>query len=152
MGKSGQAQVGQGQVGQGQVGQEQVANVILWAAAGGYMYEGEQAEGWSERWVVDGLEDSPRGRLARVELPSGRTRTVPLRELPGGVREGDLLEVRSGVGGLVFRRLDAETQAARREAQSRLEQLNAGEGRPRQGQARQDQAPLTVNADGEIEL
>lgn len=120
-------------------------NVILWAAAGGYMYEGEQAEGWSERWVVDGLEDSPRGRLARVELPSGRTRTVALRELPDGVREGDLLEVRSGVGGLVFRRLEAETRAARQEAQARLEQLNAGEGRP-------GQHTLSINSDGEIDL
>ncbi|AAF09947.1 DUF3006 domain-containing protein [Deinococcus radiodurans] len=118
-------------------------NVILWAAAGGDMNEREQAEGWSERWVVDGLEDSPRGRLARVELPSGHTRTIPLHELPDGVREGDLLEVRAGVGGLVFRRLEAETLAARLQAQLRLEQLNAGEGR---------QGPLTINDDGEIEL
>ena len=43
MGKSGQAQVGQGQVGKGHVGQEQVSSVILWSAAGGYLYEGEQA-------------------------------------------------------------------------------------------------------------
>lgn len=118
-------------------------NVILWSAAwqgwGGTM-EGRE-EGWSERWVVDGLEDSPRGRLARVELPSGRTRTVPLHELPEGTREGDLIEVRMGVGGTVFCRLEAETAQARAQAQSRLERLN-------------DPATdaLEVNSAGEIDL
>ncbi|WP_339097021.1 DUF3006 family protein [Deinococcus sp. VB142] len=124
---------------------EQAVNVILWAAAldggwGGGMTEANQ-ETWSECWTVDGLEDSPRGPLARVELPSGRTRTVPLRELPEGVREGDLIEVRRGVGGIVFRRLEAETREARARAQARLDEVN-----------RADVAVDLLGDDGEITL
>lgn len=116
----------------------------------------EAVSEWREQWTVDGLEDSPRGRLARVELPSGRTRVLYLSELPEGVREGDLLDVRGGSGGLRFTRLEAETRRRRTQAQSQLETLNAAQGRRDEGQRSHQQGlqddGLPVTPDGEITL
>lgn len=56
---------------------------------------------WPEHhWVVDALEDTPHGPVARIELPDGRTVDLPLRGLPDGVREGDTLAVHEGPDGL----------------------------------------------------
>ncbi|WP_322618880.1 DUF3006 domain-containing protein [Deinococcus terrestris] len=78
-----------------------------------------------ERWTVDAIEDSPRGRLARVEREGGLTFDVPLHALPAGVREGDLLAVIEGPDGVTLHLLPDETAARRRAAQHRLETLNA---------------------------
>lgn len=106
---------------------------------------GQDTEGeWREQWTVDGLEDSPWGRLARVELPSGHTRVLALSDLPEGVREGDVLDVRGGVGELRFTRLDEETRRRRTRAQAQLDALNRPQG-TRVGD-------WSLSPDGEIEL
>ncbi|MPY68196.1 DUF3006 domain-containing protein [Deinococcus sp. SDU3-2] len=74
---------------------------------------------------MDAIEDSPRGRLARVEREGGLTFDVPLHALPAGVREGDLLAVIEGPDGVTLHLLPDETAARRRAAQHRLETLNA---------------------------
>ena len=77
-----------------------------------------------ERWTVDAIEDSPRGRLARVERADGLTFDVPLSALPPGVREGDLLAVQEGPDGVTLRLLPLETRARREAAQRELNALN----------------------------
>lgn len=81
-------------------------------------------QGRQERWTVDGIEDSPRGPLARIEREGGQTFDLPLRALPAGVREGDVLSVEDGPGAVTVRRLPAQTQARREQAQRRLDALN----------------------------
>ncbi|UQN07653.1 DUF3006 domain-containing protein [Deinococcus sp. QL22] len=93
-----------------------------------------------ERWTVDGIEDTPTGRMARVELPSGRTVDILLSSLPGGVQEGDILGIQDGPDGAVAHILKEETQARRAEGGAELDARNA------RG------ATLAVNADGEITL
>ncbi|MFC5848903.1 DUF3006 family protein [Deinococcus petrolearius] len=78
----------------------------------------------ADAWVVDGLEDTPQGRAARLELPDGQTVVVPLGALPGEVCGGDLLDVSADAAGLRARRLPAATQARRTAAQRRLGALN----------------------------
>ncbi|SEI83684.1 Protein of unknown function [Deinococcus reticulitermitis] len=116
----------------------------------------ETGSEWREQWIVDGLEDSPRGRLARVELPSGRTRVLYLSELPEGVREGELLDVRGGVEGLRFTRLEAETRRRRAQAQARLEAINAAslsrDGPQRSHQQGLQDGGVQLTPDGEITL
>ncbi len=79
----------------------------------------------AERWTVDGIEETPQGRVARIELPDGKTRDIPLAELPEGLQEGDLLAVEHHPDGLKVTILPEETSAARQQAQSRLDALNA---------------------------
>ena len=79
-----------------------------------------------ERWTVDGLEDTPRGPVARIEREGGQTFDLPLTALPAGVREGDVLGVQDGPDGVTVRTLPEETRARREGAQRRLEALNAG--------------------------
>lgn len=87
--------------------------------------EGEaRGEGARERWTVDGLEQTPRGPVARLEREGGRTFDLPVTALPGGVREGDVLGVWDGQGGVTVRVLAEETQARREGAQRRLNALN----------------------------
>lgn len=74
---------------------------------------------------MDGLEDTPRGPVARLEREDGSTFDLPRQALPPGVREGDLLGVEDGPDGAVVRVLEAETRARREEAQRRLDVLNA---------------------------
>lgn len=78
-----------------------------------------------ERWVVDGLEDTPTGRLARLEMPNGESVDVPLDILPDGVQEGDILAVQGSPGSVVIHILNKETQAAKAAAQAKLNALNA---------------------------
>ncbi|GAA5535164.1 hypothetical protein Dalu01_03588 [Deinococcus aluminii] len=84
--------------------------------------DGEQ--GPQERWTVDGIEDGPHGRVARVEREDGRTFDLPLHALPEGVREGDVLAVQDGPDGVTVRVLPEETRARRERAQRRLDALN----------------------------
>lgn len=79
----------------------------------------------ADPWTVDGLEDTPQGRVARVELPDGQTVVVPLATLPEDVREGDLLDVTGGPDGLHARRLPEQTRERRTAAQGQLDVLNA---------------------------
>ncbi|MFC4638811.1 DUF3006 domain-containing protein [Deinococcus hohokamensis] len=95
-----------------------------------------------ERWTVDGVEDAPGGPVARLEREDGRTFTLPLRALPAGVREGDLLAVEDGPDGATTRILHQETRERRAAAQTHLDTLNAA-GAP---------ARLTPDEDGEITL
>lgn len=90
----------------------------------GDVKEGEQ-QARRERWTVDGIEDGPRGRVARVEREDGRTFDLPLHALPEGVREGDVLAVQEGPDGVRVWRLPTETLARREQAQRRLDALNA---------------------------
>lgn len=93
-------------------------------AAGESVWASEQV--WTgERWTVDGIEDTPTGRMARIELPSGNTVDILLSSLPEGVREGDILGIQDGPDGAVAHLLREETQARRREAGAELEALNA---------------------------
>lgn len=78
-----------------------------------------------ERWIVDAIEETPTGKVARVELPSGQTADVPLADLPAGVKEGDLLDVQDGPDGIKAELLPAETAQAKAAAQSKLDALNA---------------------------
>ena len=80
-----------------------------------------------ERWTVDGIEDSPRGPLARLEREDGTTFDLPLRLLPQPLREGDLLAVQDGPDGVTLRILVAETMERRETAQAQLEALNNAE-------------------------
>ncbi|MBB6017326.1 DUF3006 domain-containing protein [Deinococcus radiopugnans] len=80
-----------------------------------------------ERWTVDGIEDGPHGPLARLEREDGTTFDLPLRVLPGALREGDLLDVQDGPDGVTVRILVAETMERRETAQARLEALNNAE-------------------------
>lgn len=79
----------------------------------------------TERWTVDGLEDTPQGPVARLELPDGRTIIRPLGDLPPGVRGGDLLAVTDGPDGVTLHLLPQETAERRRAAQATLDTLNA---------------------------
>ncbi|PTA68672.1 DUF3006 family protein [Deinococcus arcticus] len=82
-----------------------------------------------ERWIVDGLEATPRGPVARLERPDGQTVTLPLTGLPDGLQEGDVLALREGPDGARLVRLPAEIAARRAQAQARLDALNeAGRG------------------------
>jgi len=85
----------------------------------------DTGEGRQERWTVDGIEDSPRGPVARIEREDGQTFDLPLRALPEGVREGDVLAVEDGPDGVAVRHLPGETGARREQAQRRLNALNA---------------------------
>ncbi|WP_370633796.1 DUF3006 family protein [Deinococcus sp. RIT780] len=95
----------------------------------------------TEHWTVDGLEDTPRGPVARLELPDGRTIVRPVGDLPPGVRGGDLLAVTDGPDGVTLRLLPEETAARRRAAQATLDTLNAA-----------GRAALPLNDDGDITL
>lgn len=79
----------------------------------------------TEHWVIDGLEDTPHGTVARVELPGGEVRDIPLSYLPNGVREGDHLEVTAGADGLRVGVRRATTVQARAQAQAKLDTLNS---------------------------
>ncbi|WP_291426377.1 DUF3006 domain-containing protein [Deinococcus sp.] len=79
----------------------------------------------SERWTVDGIEETPQGQVARIELPDGTTRDIDLTALPEGLQEGDLLAVEPHPDGLKLTILHEETSVARQQAQSRLGALNA---------------------------
>lgn len=94
--------------------------------AGG-MKDGEHAQG-QERWTVDGIEEGPHGRVARVERGDGTTFDLPLSALPAGVREGDVLAVRDGPDGVTAQVLPLETRARRSGAQRRLDALNSASG------------------------
>lgn len=98
-------------------------NRITAARYAGGVKEGEQEP--RERWTVDGIEDGPQGRVARVEREDGHTFDLPLQVLPAGVQEGDVLEVRDGPDGVRVERLPAETRARRERAQRRLDALNS---------------------------
>ncbi|UBV42742.1 DUF3006 domain-containing protein [Deinococcus taeanensis] len=95
----------------------------------------------AEHWTVDALEDTPHGPVARLERPDGRTLTRPLRDLPAGTREGDLLAVDDGPDGLTLRSLPRESAERRAQAQAQLDALNA-HGRER----------LLTQPEGEIDL
>ena len=73
------------------------------------------------------IEDGPHGPLARLEREDGTTFDLPLRVLPGALREGDLLDVQDGPDGVTVRILVAETMERRETAQARLEALNNAE-------------------------
>ncbi len=89
---------------------------------------GQTAEGQPpEHWTVDGIEDSPRGPLARLERDDGNTFNLPLRALPEGLREGDLLAVQDGPDGVTVRILLAETMERHETAQAQLDALNSAE-------------------------
>lgn len=77
-----------------------------------------------ERWIVDAVEDAPGGPVARLEREDGRTFTLPLRVLPAGLREGDLLAVHDGPDGATAQILPQETGVRRAAAQERLQALN----------------------------
>ncbi|GGL97398.1 hypothetical protein GCM10010841_02240 [Deinococcus aerophilus] len=81
----------------------------------------------AERWTVDGIEDSPDGPLARLEREDGTTFDLPLRNLPAGVREGDLLDLQDGPDGVSARILDRETRERRAAMQARLDALNSAD-------------------------
>ncbi len=70
------------------------------------------------------MEDSPRGPLVRLEREDGSTFDLPLRLLPEGLREGDLLAVQDGPDGVTVRILVAETMQRHESAQAQLEALN----------------------------
>ncbi|CAM3558628.1 DUF3006 domain-containing protein [Deinococcus saxicola] len=80
-----------------------------------------------ERWTVDGIEDSPRGPLARLERGDGSTFDLPLHLLPEGLREGDLLAVQDGPDGVTVHILVAGTLERHETAQAQLEALNNAE-------------------------
>lgn len=80
-----------------------------------------------EHWTVDGIEDSPRGPLARLERGDGSTFDLPLHLLPEGLREGDLLAVQDGPDGVAVRILVAETLERYEASQAQLEALNNAE-------------------------
>ena len=79
----------------------------------------------AERWIVDALEHTPGGPVARLERPDGTTCDLPLSALPRGLRGGEVLSVKGGPDGVTVRRLPAETQARRTAAQTHLDTLNA---------------------------
>ena len=97
----------------------------------------------SERWTVDGIEDSPRGPLARLEREDGTTFDLPLRLLPGGLREGDLLAVQDGPDGVTVRVLVTEALERRGAAQTRLDALNSAASEP-QGELHEEDEEITV--------
>lgn len=77
-----------------------------------------------EFWVLDGLEDTPTGRVARLERPDGTGTDLSADLLPPGTQAGDVLEVISGPDGSMFK-LDRAASAKRRlEAQRQLDALN----------------------------
>lgn len=78
-----------------------------------------------EHWTVDGIENAPRGRVARIEREDGQTFTLPLRDLPGGVREGDRLAVQDGPDGVTVRVLRAESDRRRQAAREQMSELEA---------------------------
>ena len=71
--------------------------------------------------TVDGLE----GEYARVELPDGTTEDWLLRDLPDGVREGDVLTVRAGDEGFELELDHEQTKQRRAHAQTQLDALNS---------------------------
>ncbi len=100
-----------------------------------------QTEPPAERWIVDGLETTPRGPVARLERPDGRTVVLPLTQLPDGVKEGDVLALHDGPDGARLLPLPGETAARRAAAQATLDTLNEAGRRA-----------LPLNDDGEITL
>lgn len=78
-----------------------------------------------EYWVLDGFEDTPAGRLARLEQPGGSTVDLNAELLPPNSREGDVLEVISGPDGNQLQLAPAETQRRRQQHQQLLDALNA---------------------------
>ncbi|MFC4426445.1 DUF3006 domain-containing protein [Deinococcus navajonensis] len=106
------------------------------------MNEAASPQDRGERWTVDAVEDTPGGAVARLEREDGRTFTLPLRALPPGVREGDVLAVEDGPDGATTRVLPEETRARRAAARARLYALNTeGAG-----------GPFTPDDEGEITL
>jgi hypothetical protein len=87
----------------------------------------ERGDHPSERWTVDGIEDSPHGPLARLEREDGTTFDLPLRNLPAGLREGDLLVLQDGPDGVSARILERETRERRAAMQAHLETLNSAD-------------------------
>lgn len=81
----------------------------------------------TQRWIVDALERTPGGLVARLELPDGTTCDLPLSSLPQGLQEGEVLTLQDGPDGVIARRLPAATRARRTAAQAQLDALNAGE-------------------------
>lgn len=83
----------------------------------------------SHPWMVDGLEDTPHGQVARVELPDGTAQDIPVVYLPptirATIREGDQLAITAHAGGLEVQLLPQATQHAHAEAQAKLEALNS---------------------------
>lgn len=73
---------------------------------------------------MDGIEDGPHGRMARVEREGGLTFDVPLTTLPPGTREGDRLAVHEGPDGVTLHLLPLESRARRVAAQRELDALN----------------------------
>ncbi|WP_034388125.1 DUF3006 domain-containing protein [Deinococcus sp. YIM 77859] len=88
------------------------------------MKDGKRAQR-QERWTVDGIEEGPQGRVARVEREDGSTFDLPLAALPEGVREGDVLAVQDGPDDVTAQVLPAETRIRRARAQRRLDALNS---------------------------
>lgn len=77
-----------------------------------------------EYWVLDGLEDTPQGRMARLERADGEMVVLPATVLPDHAREGDVLELTPGPDGDVLKAAPAETRRRRDAAQERLNALN----------------------------
>lgn len=78
-----------------------------------------------EYWVVDGLEDTPAGQVARLERPDGQTVLLARRDLPEEVQEGDVLEVLPGPDGTALKAAPEQTRQRRLAAQTRLDALNS---------------------------
>ncbi len=77
-----------------------------------------------ERWVMNGIEESPNGLVARIERTDGETFILPLSDLASGVKEGDILAVYDGPDGVKAEILTEETAAAQQAQQERLTALN----------------------------
>lgn len=71
--------------------------------------------------VIDGIE----GRMARVELPDGRTEDWRLSSLPGGVQEGDVIRIDVQAGDVDIEIDHAETARRHAQGQRQLDALNA---------------------------
>lgn len=46
-----------------------------------------------KQWIVDGLEPTEYGIIARVEIEEGKTVDIPLICLPEGTKEGSVLSI-----------------------------------------------------------
>ncbi|MFD2609728.1 DUF3006 domain-containing protein [Deinococcus taklimakanensis] len=96
----------------------------------------------AEYWTVDGIEDAPRGPVARLERESGETFTLPLRDLPGGLSEGDRLAVQDGPDGVTVQLLPEDSARRKQAAREQMEALEAAS----------KKQTLVTDASGEITL